>query len=151
MNKVFSVFSSKPLQIAIVVGGLILFIYFKGKADAKDKELFENPLPNSGDGIPITGRDENGKPISWDPTPLAHELENVLSGVMTWAYEKERTFQKLTVLTNDQLTALYNTFNKLFYDKSGETMTDWIANEFNVATTSVRKDIVTRLRNLNLR
>jgi hypothetical protein len=140
-SQALSVFSSKPLQIALVVGALLFFVYWQGKKAEKEKDLFNNPYPEPGGAVPT----------NWNATPLANDLHNVLDGLFTSAYEKERVFAKVAILTNNQLTELYNTFNKLFYEKSQETMTEWIANEYNYALSSDRNKILSTLRSLNLR
>ena len=118
-----------------IFGGAILLIvliavYFSGKKAGKGNRPKSKPLPTGGEGIPIVGRDSDGNPISWDPEPLAKELYSVMEGILDTEAEQEGTFGKALALTDDQLTALYNRFNALYYDEDEATLTEWIDAEW---------------------
>jgi len=132
-------FQSKPLQIFLIVVVLALGIYLYGRKAGKEKASRPAPLPNNGQGIPV----------GWEPTKFTDNLHDVLSGIFTSAYEKEKAFVAANSLVNDQLVAIYNDFNHRYGGKSG-TLTQWLIDEFNVAAgDSVRDALVARLRSLN--
>jgi hypothetical protein len=128
-------FASKPFQVFLIVAAIVAVIFFVGKAVGTANATKPLELPDNGSGIPK----------GWRPEVLAEDLHDKLSGVFTLAMDKEVVFRNLLQLTNDQLVAVYNTFNHRF---GKETMTQWIENEFNVSVGGVRPQLLARLRNL---
>lgn len=122
--------------IALVV---VAVVFLVGKSVGKKKEEKKQvKLPNNGQGIPA----------NWDPKPLANEFYRLFNGVFTWASQKEVVMGKLFALTDDQLVAVYNAFNKHYHSGEG-TLTKWLEDEFNVAPGGVRNALVERLVKLN--
>lgn len=121
-------------SIGIVV---LAIVYLVGKSAGKKKNSLVK-LPNNGSQIPA----------GWSPANLANELYSKLSGVFTWAADKEVTLGKAFDLTDDQLVAVYNYFNQNFSGSNG-TLTKWLRDEFNVTVGGVRDSLVARLVKLN--
>lgn len=141
MNKQFAaIFANKPLQIALIVAALAVGIYWYGKTSAFDKQKLNPALPNNGQGIPA----------GWSPEPLAGKLYQVMNGVFGFAKDKETQWQIAMSLTNDQLTAVYGAFNRMYCANSNETLTTWIDDESAIYTGSVKGPLLARLRALNL-
>ena len=130
-----------PTLRYLIIGLLVLItVYLLARASGKRKALKDlniKPLPDNGNGIPI----------GWDPLPLANEIFTKLDGVFTWAADKETSFAKAMELTNDQLVALYNSFNRNFGGPKG-SLTKWLRDEFNVSVGGVRNQLVSKLVNL---
>jgi hypothetical protein len=142
---------SKGITWVILAGlALLGFVYFSGKSAGKRKVPKDTELPNAGSGIPVIGTDQNGKKISWSPNAIVSDLFDALNGSFVMAATKEELFIRMLDLTDDQLTAVYNKFDKDHYDKDNGTMTQWIKDEFNVSIGSVRDELVRRLQNLRL-
>jgi hypothetical protein len=124
------------IAIALVI---LAVVYLIGRAAGKKKEAEKVvKLPNGGSQIPV----------GWDPKVLANEVYRNFKGIFTWASNKEVTMGKLMSLMDDQLVAVYNTFNRLFSD-DGKSLTKWLSDEFNVSVGGVRDSLVSRLVELN--
>jgi hypothetical protein len=141
---------NKTLIIVFVVIGILIAIYFFGKSAGKKKTPKDVALPNAGNGIPVVGKDAKGKPISWSPVPLADEAYDVMDGIFTATGTKETLFIKLLTLTADQLAAVYNEFNRKYYNDSDGTMTKWILDENVDLINSKRPILIEKMRGLGL-
>ncbi|GAA4352989.1 hypothetical protein GCM10023185_13160 [Hymenobacter saemangeumensis] len=135
-----TIFANKPLQITLVVVGLVVAIYWYGKKAGDDKKKFDPELPNSGSGIPQ----------GWDPMPRVRRLHEVMAGVFTPSLSKEAEWRMNLALTNDQLTAVYGAFNRAYCTSNDETLTTWIDDEFGAPFNSAKPALLNRLRSLNL-
>lgn len=139
-----ALWNNKAIRYTFLGVLVLLVIYLLGRKAGKKKALesvTDIPLPNGGTDIPAT----------WDPKPLANDLYTVMDGWFTLAITKEKVFVRMLDLTAGQLVALYNAFNNLFSAKGKGTLTQWLRDELNVTTTSVRDSIVQRLVSLNCR
>ncbi len=101
---------------------LIVFIYFVGRSSGKNKaqkdQKQDTKLPNNGQGIPA----------GWSPDPIVAELFDAMDGIFAWSSTRENAYAKLTSLTKDQITAVYNTFNRK-HGKADNTLYNWIKDE----------------------
>lgn len=131
-------FQSRPFQIFIIVAAIIGLVYWFGIKYGRQSSLQDSPLPNNGSGIPA----------GWKPDNLVLEGFDVLDGV-DWTGPKEAWLLKLLVLTDDQLTAVYNKFNKA-YGKKGNTMTKWILDDTFDYLNSNKKEVLSRLGKIGL-
>lgn len=118
-----------PIVITVVAIALLLFIYFQGKKTGKLKEQLNSAkpekLPNNGSGIPA----------NWSPNGLVAKLHKVLDGV-DWFMsndDKKSAYGELASLTKDQITAVYNAFNKAYGEvengKYTYTLYNWISDD----------------------
>lgn len=131
--------SNKVFRYAVLILVVVAIVFLVGKSmGKKSQEKKQVKLPDSGNGIPK----------GWDPRPLANEVFKNFKGVFTFASVKEVTLGKVFSLSDDQLVALYNTFNREFSD-NGDTLTKWLRDEYNVAVGGVRDAVVDRLLKLN--
>jgi hypothetical protein len=119
--------------------GLFLFIYLAGKSSGKKKIPKDQILPNSGSGVPK----------GWDPSALADEGNNVLHWYKAPG-DKEDYFLKLLNLTDDQLTAVWNQFNHLYYTPSDGTLTEWINDSTGALLNSRKGEVMDNLKRLHL-
>jgi hypothetical protein len=134
---------NKTLLIFIVVLVIILVIYFQGRKAGLEKALrYGADLPNSGSGIP-----EN-----WDPTSLAQEGFDAMTGMFSRGSVLHAWYTKLMALTDDQFTAVYNKFNQLYINEGYGTMHDWIASEsfMEQPIEGSQEPVLARLKALNL-
>jgi hypothetical protein len=130
--------SNRFIRYTAIILVVVAVVFLVGKSVGKKKEEKKQvKLPNNGKGIPE----------KWDPKPLANEVYRNFKGVFTWAAQKEVTMGKLFSLTDDQLVAVYNAFNKHY--GGGKTLTYWLEDEFNVTLGGVRNSLVERLVKLN--
>jgi len=135
-----------------VIGGgvllvILILVYFSGKKAGKSRAPKDKPLPTGGQGIPIVGIDASGNQIAWSPDALAKELFDVLDGFDT-SGTQEPVFGAALSLTDDQLTAVYNRWNNLYYDKENMTLTEWLNSEWWKGDKGVA--LLHRLRSKNL-
>lgn len=111
------------LIIVAVCVALILFVYIIGRSSGKNKankdKMERIDLPTGGQGIPP----------GWRPEPLAKELHTVMDGIFTMDSTKEATFSKLSTLSKDQITAVYNSFNQMFSGEGDGSLYQWIMDE----------------------
>jgi len=133
------------VQLAIIGGGGL--IAYKGI-----KKLLEQPpkvtLPTGGAGLPVTGYDPSGNPQIWSPRPLSTELYDTMNG-LDWTSSKEEAWGKLLNLpTNDMVVSVYNDFNSQY--GGGETLTQWINDEYGSIFTSNKPAVLQRLNQLGL-
>ena len=108
---------------------VVVVIWWVGRQmgkEAADKAA-RKPLPNSGSGIPQE-RQADGTMASWSPTAIANELYSVMNSTWATGWDKQQAYSKAMALTPDQLTALYNDFNRRH--GRGETLTQWIDDEW---------------------
>ncbi len=102
------------LLITLAVGALFLGVYLYGRKAGKG----EGPppaeeLPDSGSGIPK----------GWTPGPMVAKVRDGLSGYLLNTNNAQSMLGQLTNLTDDQLTAVYNEYNRQFMeDKDDDTM-----------------------------
>ncbi len=109
---------------------IIIWAYYTGKNKGKGETTERIDLPSGGSGIPVIGTDSKGNVIPWSAEPLAKELHGVMNGLFTPDTSKQAAFAKALTLTPDQLTALYNQFNQLYYTKENGSLTQWISEEW---------------------
>jgi hypothetical protein len=126
-----------PLILLAIGTGLVLFFYFSGKSAGKNKQKVKDgqkiadyekqiagqvKLPNSGSGIPL----------GWTPDGLVALLHETMDGADLFFANDDKisAFDKLSSLTDDQITTVSNAFNLRFKKKdSDESLYQWIYNE----------------------
>lgn len=144
MNKVFTtVLTNRPLQLLIIGAAVLGFVYWYGRRSISDTLKFDHPLPNSGAGIPT----------NWDAQAVqfADNLHGVIDGLFTLSGAKDRICSQVLGLTNDQITAIYNAYNKKYCTDSMATLTRDLAAEWWRPSSGVLGDLVDKLKSLNLR
>lgn len=99
--------------IALISLAFVLFIavyfYKRGKEKGRMAEF-----PNNGSGIPQ----------GWSPAPVVERLISAMQGFGT---NESEIWASLTGLTQDQLAAVYNEFNKQLPE--GQTLFEWFRND----------------------
>jgi hypothetical protein len=137
------------LIIVLIVAGIALAIYFVGKSAGKKKTPKDVKLPSGGQGIPAAGVDARGNIIPWSAGPLADDTFDVLDGIDS-SQSKEIVIAKLMAITDDQLVAVFNEFNRKHYDKGDGTMKKWIKDD-SFAFNSVQPQLLARMDRLGLK
>jgi hypothetical protein len=141
-NTVKSLLANKPLQWAIIAAAVLALVYWYGKTSISDTLKYNTPLPNSGSGIPQ----------GWDPNTRAEALYDAMDGILTATATKEGEWQICYQLTEDQLVAVYRTFNKKYCPSPSDgTLTTWIKAETGAWFGSYKDPLVKRLISLNCR
>lgn len=142
---------NKTLLFIIIIALIIIGIFIAGKKAGKRKIPKETKLPTDGQGIPIQGYDPKGNPVPWSPGALADEAFEVLDGIWDSPEDKEALFNKLMAITDDQLVAVFNEFNRKHYTDDEGTLLKWIIEEWNVSWGSIRPVLIDRMKRLELR
>jgi hypothetical protein len=108
-------------------------------------------LPQGSKGLPVVSYTPSGSAVLWNPSPLASELNDAMSGLFTPSGTKDAVWTKLAELpTDDMLTAVYNEFNKKF--GNGDTLAQWIRDEYWTDITGSGKQLaLNRLAKANLK
>jgi hypothetical protein len=133
------ILTSKIFIYAVIILASILALkgFFK-----KDK-FEEKKLPDSGSGLPRGWGVQEAK-------LLAAEADDVISGLTTLNGTKEKFASKLMALSNDQITLVYNAYNKSFGENNKETLTEAMNNEWNYIFDGDWTKVIARLRLLKL-
>ena len=135
-NFILRMWDRSPLMTLLVSAGIIFGVYQGAK------KLFSPNFIR-----PLRLPENKGIPAGWDALPLAKELYNVLKGVFTLPVTKTNVYNKLLVLTDAQLTAVYNEFNNQYYNEGSGTLTAWINDEL---STSNSENLLNRMMLLGL-
>lgn len=137
-----SIITSKIfLWVAVLTGA---YLIFKG---VFKKDKFENiSLPDSGSGLPKGWGTQQAKLI-------ASEGWDVIDGFFDPDTAKETWAVKCMVLSDDQLTLVYNAYNDSYGRADGNTLTEamlkeWITPGYGGETDW--KKLITRLKGLKL-
>lgn len=143
-NKLVDKFGKLPLLAQIAILGASGYVIYRGVKFLRTRPTLY-PLPQGGQGIPVTGYTPTGAPIQWNPEPLVDELHDVMDGLFTLSGTKDAAWLKLVQLpSNDMVTAVYNRFNQKWGD--GSTLTQWIRDEnYYDFTTGVKDQAINRL------
>jgi hypothetical protein len=136
-----SIASSKIfIWVMVGLGGYLLL-----KGIFKKDKFIEQTLPNSGSGIPK----------GWDTQSarlLATEANDVIDGLLTFSSTKELWAGKMSSLSNDQVTVVYNVYNQIYGKPKDETLTEAMKNEWwspSIGKTNWEA-LIARLRSLKL-
>lgn len=141
MEKYFELVKRYMLFFGLLVAAAIYFMWRYFNEKGKNDQAPPLPdLPDGGSGI-STGFDAKANAI-------VTELFDVIDGIWDWDYNKEKSFVVLYNLTDDELVYCYRLYNNKYYNKTKETMTKAIANEWLVTTQTVRPALLNRLRTL---
>lgn len=144
MNKALAVvLTNRPLQIFLIAAVLLGLVYWYGRNSISDKMKYDHPLPNSGSGIPA----------NWDATAvkLADDLYSIIDGLFTLSGAKDRICSTVLSKTNDQITAVYNAYNRKYCTDSSATLTRDLDGEWWRPASGKLGELVTKLKSLNLR
>lgn len=130
----------------LLVVGLMVYLYIAGRAAGKRKgQGSQAKLPNSGKGVPV----------DWSPNSIVAQLHNALSGISGDPIKKQSAFSAMLALTADQMTAVYNEFNRQFQGgPKGDTLYKWIKDEWYVAPLlgpDYRPELLAKMELYNLK
>jgi len=108
---------NRKVQIAIVVIIIVTVIFFYGRNSASvNKPPKPKDLPNSGSGIPK----------GWSPSSSARKIHSSMSGIGT---DTSLLFNTLDPLTDDQLAAVFNEFNRLYSNEGEGDLFQWFEDD----------------------
>ncbi|MGI4862469.1 MAG: hypothetical protein ACRYFZ_00985 [Janthinobacterium lividum] len=144
MNKVLAVvMTNRPLQIFLIAVAVLGLVYWYGRRSISDTLKYDHPLPNSGSGIPT----------NWSATAVkfADDLHGIIDGLFTLSGAKDRVCSQVLALTDDQITAIYNAYNRKYCTDSSATLTRDLDGEFWRPVSGKLGDLVSKLKSLNLR
>lgn len=120
-NFVVRAWETSPL--AFIVGGVVLFFGAKWALrkllDVEKRPPRPKPLPHGGGGVPS----------GWSPEPFSDELFQVMDGWFDSVQSKAIAFAKVIAMTDDQLTAVYNDWNRKYAVEEEATLTQRIRDE----------------------
>lgn len=139
------ILQNRFLYIILLILAAIAGIYFWGRSSGKRKAGgTQAKLPDSGMGIPK----------NWNPAPVVEQIHSALKGLLTPTLNKQLAFQSLLALTGDQLTAVYNEFNRRYQGgQKGDTLTQWIRDEWFTSSfhTDLKDKLIEKLVSLGLK
>lgn len=137
-----NVFKNKWFWIVVVVLGIILFIYFSGRAAGRKFVPKDVIIPSDTQPIGSTG--------NFNPGPYTDAVYNDIN---TFLPHSTAPYDDLIKLSNSQLVAVYNDWSQRYYSKSNETMVQALKGEsslFNVAWVYGVDAVLKRFASLNL-
>lgn len=137
-----------PQKKYIIIGiSVLLFLvilsyifYRKGK-----KTVTLQSLPGELPGNPSSGN--NSGASNDELKRIANALYSDMNGFNLWGHNYE-PFNQSVLLNDTDLVKLYNAFNAMYQKDSGQTLTQWIANE-QFTYPEVPGIIINRLKKLN--
>ena len=124
----------------VTIIGTVIVGYFGYKGVQRLFAIEKKPPPPK--RLPTAG---SGIPLGWVPTPYTNMIYKALDGWITSG--KERAYITLLSFTDDQLTAVYNDWNRLYQPEEG-TLTDRLIEETLKPPQS--NELISRLRRLRL-
>lgn len=129
------------IAVLLFLVGLGWFFYRRGK---KQVTLQYGPgeLPgNPGRGSQLGASNEEIKKI-------ANDLYADMNGFNVFGHDYE-PYQEANMLSDNDLIALYNTFNASYNDENEGTLTHWISSE-RYSDTTLPSLLIARLKKLNM-
>lgn len=132
--------------VAIIVIGLLVFIYFMGRRSAKTK-IEQVPLPiDTAGGVTITQAD------ALKVREIAKALHDNMKGWFNFGFHDEKPFSDLSNLSDTLFVAVYNDFNTLYGGENDGTLREWITSErgWSSSWLTIASNIITRMDRLNL-
>jgi len=133
-----------PEKVGIVAGaGLLTFLVQRTVTSFGGMNVQKAPVDYG--QIP-TVFDSAGKPVKWDPDPIAKEIFENMEGYNLYTYPE--TTNKILSLQPDQIKLLYNHYNQYYADEF-PTLTKLIESEWPDWEGSYSK-AVARLKSLGL-
>lgn len=133
--------------IALVVIGLLVFIYFMGRRSGKIK-IEQVDLPQDQPGGQNISSQDSAEIIS-----VANQLHEEMKGLNL--FRDLEPYQKFLAMSDTLFVATYNRFNQLYAQENDGTLREWINDEsggsWNWQFEEIRKAIILRMDRLNLR
>jgi hypothetical protein len=134
--------------IAVVVIGVLVFIYFVGRRSGKVK-IEQVDLPSDQPGGSVLTSQDNAKVRT-----IAQQLHDDMDG-LNFSHQL-KPYEDLLTLNDTLFVAVYNDFNNLFGAENKGTLRQWISDEtsdwwWGTSFSSLVKSIIARMDRLNLR
>jgi len=142
--------STIPIIIAVVVIGLLVFIYFIGRRSAKMK-VEQVPLPQDQPGGILLSQADAEK-----VNKIAVGLHDDMNGVAWSVTHESEPYELLLGASDTVFVAVYNHFNKLYSEPKNPTLREWLVSEFsspfvNNAYHTIKNMVINRIDRLNLK
>jgi len=135
--------------ITFIILLLIIYVIYINIRRAATRPVIPTHNPNR---IPIVGPGQPGKPLQWNPDPLAMELKNTI-GKSNFGTYPDIAQKVIDLQTDDQLILLYEQYNA-HYASPGKTLTtecfpgpNWY---YNLSANREYKQVRDMLLRLNL-
>ena len=135
----------RPLQYALLIGGVLLAIYFIGKSAGKGASV---SYPGSKTADPVT--DDF---VSKQAPNILDALFQAFDGISLDVDEKTLAIEKILFLTDNQLAYIYNRYNQRYLAGTKDTLYSVINGEYfgPVGLAAQRKrEILKRMRELGM-
>lgn len=144
-ESVKSALAYRPLQYALLIGGVLLAIYFIGKNAGKGASV---SYPGSKQADPVT--DDF---VSKQAPNILDALFQAFDGISLDVDEKTLAIEKILFLTDNQLAYIYNRYNQRYLAGTKDTLYSVINGEYfgPVGLAAQRKrEILKRMRELGM-
>jgi hypothetical protein len=127
--------------IVVVLVCLFWYVYRRGKRQTTLQD--PGKLPGDNTGTVNTGSSND------DLKLLVQAIHDDMDG-LNWAGHDITAYQRALQLSDTDLIKLYNAFNSLYQQDSGQTLVEWITNEkyFNHEVTDA---LLAKMAKLNLK
>ena len=135
------------LKVYIIVGliiiAVLLAVFFIGKYKGKQYTPDKVALPADMQGLNV--------PANWSPATTTDSLYNDLYTVV--GFHSSQPYQDALELSNSQLVAVHNDWNKRYFSKDKQTLSQAIQADYSIwnsAWSATSNALVQKLRNLGL-
>lgn len=140
--------ASKPFQIVVAVGAVLGIMYLIGRAAGK----------KGASGVQIDyPKGDTSVPDTWvkDTAPaIIRETKQAVGFFSASTQAKYEAMSKLFVLTDAQLTYIYNAYNKLYYPTGEETLKSDIVGFWAILSSdfnNLQRRLVDRMSGLGMK
>lgn len=115
-------FKERPITSSLVTAALLFGVGWTFKRAWGGGNKYGRP--------PKIERDLEKLKNTWTPTPLAQKLFQQMDGVNFNPLFSGEAWKELYELPHDQqVVDVYESFNAMYYPKSGQTLTQWVRDE----------------------
>lgn len=130
------------LYACLGIIAIALFIYIMGRRSIKKQAPKDVKLPADTQGVNV--------PKNWNPGPFTDALEQEIYG---HGLRDAQPYNDVLALSNSQLAAIHNDWNKRYYTEDNETLRTAIEAEkttWNYSWTTASGAVIERLKSLGL-
>lgn len=135
--------------IGALIIGLILYIYFTGKAAGKRGKATIIDLPNDIPGPVQTPGSQGISATAGDIRRIATAMHDEMDG-FNYSGHDYTPYEEWARLSDTGFVAVYNDFNKQYFSEGEGTLKEWLQNETFTLGDIIDEVILPRMGRLNL-
>jgi hypothetical protein len=137
-----AILANKPFQAVVGAILLLLLVYWLGRRSWRKEAPKDVKLPSDIQG--------EGTPTNWNPGAYTDALRNELYG---WGLRSAKPYNDVLALSNSQVVAIHNDWNRRYHYEYKETLRQAIEKEktvWNYSWVTAAGALIDRLKSLGL-